>query len=682
MTVVAGALVLLDKSNMVGAAMKNLIKWVAIIGGGIIVLFILILLVLPLFIDAERFRPMLEQQVAEATGRSFAVGRDVDLSFFPYAGVAFTDLHLGNPAGFERDDFVSIQSFEVRVKLLPVLFGNIEVKRFVVKEPRLVAIKNQNGKVNWSFDRGKPTAPATEKPPSGSGTPLPIESLTVGDFAVNNGTLIYIDKAAGTRQVVENLDLTLQNLSLDQPVRVDLSARINDKPVAASGTVGPVGNDPGQGTIPLDITLTAVSALELKAQGSVSDPAANPRMDLAVRLEPFSARKLLSALNRSVPTDDPDALSRLSLQADVAGGPQSLTVSNGVLNLDDSTINFNAQASDFAKPVVSFKARVDRLNLDRYLPPPSPKTDETPPAASPEPDASPRESAAPDYAPLRRMVLDGQIEAGSLVVHRAELTDLRVQIRARNGIIRMDPIRLQLYGGTLSGKAVGDVREKSPAAAVDLSLQGVQSEPLLQEQLQKDFLVGMANADLELSLSGTTAAAILKTLDGRGQLRFNDGALKGFDLAAMVRNVKAAFGLEPAAGERPRTDFTELVIPFQIKKGVFSTTDSLLRSPLLRLTADGTVDFLQRTLDFRVNPKAVATLKGQGDVKQRAGMTVPITIQGSLAAPKFRPDIEAAARERIEKKVLESDKARELLEKEELKPYQEEAEGLLKKFLQ
>jgi len=432
--------------------MKSAIKWVLIIGGGIVALFILILLVLPLFIDAERFRPMLENQVSEATGRSFSVGQEVDLSFFPYAGVSFTDLHLGNPAGFDTDDFVSIRSFEVRVKLLPILFGNVEVKRFVLNEPRLLAIKNKNGNVNWSFDSGKPAPPAAEKPPAPAESPLPIESLTVGDFAVNNGSLVYLDQAAGTRHEVENLDLTLQNLSLEQPVRIELSARVDDKPVAMSGTVGPVGKAPGKGTIPLNVTLTALNKLELQASGSVKDPATNPRADLALNLTRFSPRELLTALDQPVPANDPDALQRMSLQADVTGGPESVTVSNGVMNLDDTTIQFDAQASDFSKPVVAFKASLDRFNLDRYLPPAA--TDKAqhspPPAKKHEPQ--PGKPAAPDYGPLRRMVLDGEVQAGTLVVHRASLTDVQVNVRARDGIIRLDPLKLELYGGIFAAK--------------------------------------------------------------------------------------------------------------------------------------------------------------------------------------------------------------------------------------
>jgi AsmA protein len=662
--------------------MKNLLKWILIIGGGIVALFILILLVLPLFVDADRFRPMLEKQVTQATGRNFSVGKDVDLSFFPHAGVAFSDLHLGNPAGFDSEDFVSIRSFEVRVKLLPILFGNIEIKRFVLNEPRLVAIRNKNGKTNWSFDSGKSTPKTADQPAAPSDTTLPITSLTVGDFAIKNGTLIYIDNAAETRNVVEKLDLTMQNLSLDQPVRVELSARFDDKPIGLSGTVGPLGNDPGRGSIPLDVTLTAVSQLQLQARGTLAAPAVDPRFDLAVELAPFSPRELLTALRQPVPAADPDALKRLSLQAELAGSPKAITVSNGLVNLDESRIEFNAQASDFSKPVVSFKADIDRLKLDRYLPPPSEKKTQPAPSTGKDGKGVSDQPAAAGDDPLRRMVLDGELTVESLTLHRAELTDILIQVKARDGVIRMDPLQLQLYGGGLAGKAVYDVRGREPAVAADLALKGVQAGQLLQQQLQKEFLEGVAHADLQFSLAGTSMMSILKTLDGKGQLVFNDGAIKGVDLTSMARNVKDAFQLQKALKDRPRTEFSELRLPFEITGGVMTITDSLLRSPLARLAASGTVDLVERTLDIRLTPKVVATLKGQGDIKEQEGTTVPVLIQGSFSDPQFRPDLKAVAAEQIEKKVLESDKAKELLEKEAVKPYQEEAKGLLKKLLE
>ena len=65
-------------------------------------------------------------------------------------------------------------------------------------------------------------------------------------------------------------------------------------------------------------------------------------------------------------------------------------------------------------------------------------------------------------------------------------------------------------------------------------------------------------------MTGDTAERIRQTLNGQGEIKLNDGAVKGFDLAAMARNVESAFGLgakDAQSGQRPRTDFTELYMP-------------------------------------------------------------------------------------------------------------------------
>jgi AsmA protein len=161
---------------------------------------------------------------------------------------------------------------------------------------------------------------------------------------------------------------------------------------------------------------------------------------------------------------------------------------------------------------------------------------------------------------------------------------------------------------------------------------------------------------------------------------FNDGAIIGIDLAGMARNIKTAFGGEKVT-ERPKTDFTELLAPFSIKNGVVNTPQSSLKSPLLRIIAAGNADLINETLDFRVEPKAVGTLKGQGDETQRSGIMVPVLVSGTFAAPKFRPDLKAAATQELQEKVLESEKVKKLLDKGELKPLEEKTKEVLKSIL-
>jgi AsmA protein len=282
---------------------------------------------------------------------------------------------------------------------------------------------------------------------------------------------------------------------------------------------------------------------------------------------------------------------------------------------------------------------------------------------------------------LRRLILDGALKIAKLTVNKAKIEDVVLQIKAKDGVFNLDPMNLKMYQGNAAAKAVLNVAKDTPRSNIKLRLNKIQVGPLLQDVLEKDFLVGATNADINLAMVGDDPEKIKRTLNGKGELQFNDGAIVGIDLSAMARNVGAAFGLAKKGEKRPRTDFTELLVPFTIKNGVVNTPQSSVKSPFIRITAAGSADLVKETLDFRVDPQAVATIKGQGDEKNRSGIMVPVLVSGTFSEPKFRPDLSAATQQRIEKEIFESKEVQKVLEKEELKPLEQKAKGLLKGIL-
>ncbi|MEJ2472897.1 MAG: AsmA family protein [Desulfobacterales bacterium] len=675
--------------------MKNAVKWALIAVGGVVTLIILILLVLPFFVDAEKYKPLLENKVTEMTGRPFSVGGDVTFSFFPFVGVSFSDLHLGNPPDFEATDFISIKSFEVRVKLLPLLSRDVQVKRFVVNEPQIELIKSKQGRGNWEFTTQKsgksPQEPAqkptSEKPLEG----LPIRSLTVGDFSVTKGSIAWIDKATGTHKTIDQLDLVLADLSFDRPIGLTLSARMDDKPVAVNGTVGPIGQNPGKATIPLNLDIKALSDLALTLQGTVVSPAENPRVDLTVTVPEFSPRKLLAQLGQPkvIDTADSGVLSKMSMQAAIAAGTDKISVSKGAMTLDDTRINFNARLAEFSRPDITFEADLDRINIDRYLPS---KTDKKSAAkegagqagqkttGAPKPGGT-SDKKTPDYTSLRRLVLDGKVKIGEVIVSKAKLSNFLVTIRGKDGVLRVEPLQTDLYGGNLNLNGNMNFSQNVPRGTIKLQLKNVQTSPLMKDLSEKDFLEGAANAAGNLSFSGDDAETVKKTLNGNGDLRFSNGAIKGIDLVAMIQNVRAAFGDGQAIPAGSQTDFTELSVPFTITNGVVDTRQTNLQSHVLDVLVVGKANLVSEILDFRVEPKVVRKLGRQDDKKDYSKVTVPVLVGGTFSAPKFSPDLESLAKQQLQKKLLESDKVQEYIEKKGLKKYEEPAKNLLKNFL-
>ncbi|MBW2654110.1 MAG: AsmA family protein [Deltaproteobacteria bacterium] len=553
--------------------MKSILKWLFIIGGVFLVLIIAAVIIIPQFIDVKKYKPIIEQKVVEATGRSFTLGDDIDLSIFPWVGVKLTDLHLGNPTGYKEKDMVSVKNFEVRLKVMPLLSKRIEIKTFVLDSPEIYLEKLKNGAANWEgIGKQKKGKAHKEKKTEKTSTSqeLPIKSLLVNNFSITNGQLIYIDQGTDLKKEISDVNLSLEDISLENPIAMSLSARIDGKLV--------------------------------------------------------------------------------SLKAQLKGNKDSMSLSDGLLELDDSKLIFSASAKEFSKPNLTFDLQLDEIDLDRYLPEP-PAKEET--SAADGTASSGTGSAAPlkkvkstepakkktDYGPLRKLVLEGKVKVGKLKAHGAIVENVDVRILAKNGIITIDPLGLNLYQGSVASKIELNVQKSNPRTKVTLDAKGIQAGPLMKDALQKELIEGTLKTNIGLSMTGETPDMIKRTLTGQGEVLFTDGAVIGIDLANAVRNVKSGFGIGEQPAEKPRTDFAELKIPFTAKNGLVNTTEAGLISPLIRVLVTGKINLVKELLDLRVEPKFVATLKGQGDTEQRSGLMVPVLITGSFSEPKIRPDL-------------------------------------------
>ncbi len=663
--------------------MNKAVKWILIIAGSLVALIAIAVIVLPMVINVEKYKPQIEQQVAKATGRSFKLGGDLKPSLFPWIGVRLSDLHLGNPPGFEEKDFISVASFEVHVKLLPLLSRNIEVKRFVVDKPVIVLEKRKDGKGGWEGlgqPAQKPAASAEEKPAPSSTGELPIKGLLVGEFAITDGMIVWLDQAAGVRKEIKDIDLVLTDVSFDKPIGVAFAAVADQRPIKLEGTIGPVGDKPGKSPLPMELAITLLNQLDLTLRGRIDPSAAPPQFDVAVNVAEFSPRKVLDQLGQKLPleTADANALNAVAVSLTLKGTPENVVVSDGKLKLDDSQATFSAQAGEFDKPNLKADVNLDDIDLDRYLPPPTSDTAVTDSSVKPSANTAVKKT---DYTPLRRLVMDARIKVGQLKVKKARMQNLEVRVSARNGIIQLDPLKLNLYQGSLAGTGTLNVQKDNPTTAIELALKGIQAGPLVKDVMAKELIEGAMAADIGLNFTGDAPDSIRQTLGGKGDLRFTDGAIIGIDLASMVRNVQTAFGLaQQQPTEKPRTDFAELELPYTITNGLFKTDATRLASPLLRVLASGSADLAKETLDFRVEPKFVATIQGQGDTVQRAGIQVPVMVSGSFASPRFTPDLNAILGQQLGQPLPDRDALKKMVPSKEdaNKMMQDGVKGLLK----
>ena len=680
--------------------MKKILIWLAALMAGLVVLLIAAVIIIPRFIDVESYKPIIEKKVAEATGRSFSLGNDFKVSVFPWVGVSFSNLNLGNPAEYGGGDFVKVRSFEARIKLLPLLSKKIEIKKFVVDGPEIFLVKMADGKGNWTMGDGSAGSAApeeTKKEKSGEGkgsgdTDIGISSLEVGEFSVTNGKVVYQDNVTNKTSEIGELTFTLQDVSLDKPVGLFFDAVVDGNPISMEGSIGPIGQTPGKGTVKLDFVIQAMQQLKMSVKGEIVEPSTEQKFSFNVAVADFSPREIYKKLNIPFPavTTDPAVLNNVSLDINIKGDPTNIIIDKSSLKLDDSQLAFSAEVKEMSKPNLSFSLDLDGINIDRYLPPPAEpgKSDEAQAAQTTQaaskgvsgstPGGAVAQAAEPeriDYEPLRKLILSGDIRAGELIAHGAKVQNVQIKIMGRDGVFDLEPFRLDLYQGKVGLTGNFNVQGDRPVSKIALQMNTVQVGPLLKDSVEKDILEGAMSLATDITFTGDNGPDIKKSLNGSGKVDFTDGAIVGIDIAEMGRNLAAGLAYQKPA-EKPRTDFAELRVPFTLVNGVFQTDDAFLSSPLLRLNALGTADLVSEKLNFKVRPKVVGTLKGQGDAEKRSGLTVPLLVEGTFSKPEYSADFSALASEETLKQAISDPEGT----KKKIKDLEETGKSLLQGF--
>jgi AsmA protein len=235
------------------------------IAGGIVVVLFLIVLALPLLINANQFKPTLQTQLGSALGRSVGVG-DISLSIIS-GGVTVSDVSIGDDPAFSKSPFLTAKAVSVGVEMLPLIFSKkLEVRSLTVKDPEVNLIHAANGTWNYSSLGGNAST-AKSAPKSSEPSPGAAGSLSVGKISIENGKIIV--SAAGSSakpSIYQNVSLEASDLSYTSQFPFKLTATgPGNAAIKVAGKAGPIDAADASLT-PLDATVE-VEHLDLANTG-------------------------------------------------------------------------------------------------------------------------------------------------------------------------------------------------------------------------------------------------------------------------------------------------------------------------------------------------------------------------------------------------------------------------------
>src|SRR5215472_14922836 len=275
--------------------------------GIVVAVLIILLIVIPFFIDANTFKPKLESELNDALGRKVTLG---NLSLSLWSGSVEADnIQIADDPHFSSSPFVDAKSLRIGVDMLPLIFSKtINVRNLTLDQPQISLVKSANGQ-RWNFSSlgGKnPSAPqpaegATSSPEKGStrkapGTSKPSAeqtapstpaeqapptsapstsnpNLSVAKLNVNDGKL-SVSQADSTepKRVYSDVNIEVSDFSFNAAFPFTMSANLpTEGAMKLTGTAGPISATDAALT-PLNAKIS-VEKMNLATSGFI-DPAA------------------------------------------------------------------------------------------------------------------------------------------------------------------------------------------------------------------------------------------------------------------------------------------------------------------------------------------------------------------------------------------------------------------------
>jgi AsmA protein len=269
----------------------------------------------------------------------------------------------------------------------------------------------------------------------------------------------------------------------------------------------------------------------------------------------------------------------------------------------------------------------------------------TAPSAAPGAPAGTSASASVGWSDVPLNLFGLRLIEGNVNLSAREVLvqKMRIAPAALEATLLQDTLAVKLspsgvYAGQATAELTVDRTRESPSLALRLAFSGIDALPFLRDAIDFQYVAGRARGAVNLKATGASPLRIVSSLNGRAELLFEDGAVRGLNMPNMMRSLLQMILAGWQANASEETRFSRFGATFVVDNGIARTTDVKFNGPFMLMTAAGSADLRAQTLDFRADPRLIASPEKPGAQTPPSGIGVPVVIQGPWSAPRIYAD--------------------------------------------
>lgn len=512
-------------------------KKILIAVGALLVLAVAALLIVPSFINWNGYKAQIESEARKQTGRDLRIDGDISLALLPAPKLSVKGVRFANAEGGSAPDMASLDSLDVRVALMPLLSGKIQVTSLTLVKPTILLEKLPDGRGNWEIAPAGETAPAPSEAAhegigSGGGLALSFDSVRI-----ENGTFIYRDPAAGSEQKLEALDSEIHVGSLSGPFDATGSATYQGIKARFEANAGALS--PGQpSAVRLKLALgNPESALEFAGMVSTGGEA-GPHLTGKLTAAGDDLSALVNALS---PGGGPNPVMRqkFAFATDIDAGPAGGSAQNLALALGDQQATGEATVALGEIIKAKLTLSLPRLDLDKLL------AVAAPPAAGDQSQAQAPvpQTRPPSFSLPQNILADIDLGIEAISYNNGVVNKVRLVAQVANGEVSVTRFNASLPGGSdvaLAGKLAAVEGLPSFAGTLELHSDNLRS---LLEWLKVAMPAMPPDRMRKLSLASRVTATPSQLQIAEMDLRFDSSRVAGGVVVALPNAERKVPGL-------------------------------------------------------------------------------------------------------------------------------------------
>src|SRR5271166_5044497 len=333
----------------------------------------------------------------------------------------------------------------------------------------------------------------------------------------------------------------------------------------------------------------------------------------------------------------------------------SLNVTNLAASVGSTNASGNLSIANFQAPRLTFALAADKLNITELqklvASKPAPKKAESSWSLVPSAYAVP----TPQPSFLDTATGSGTITVGSLVYDRTTLTNVHSNVNLNHGVIQLNPLTGQVFGGQINGSITADLRHETSGFAVNAKLTGANANQLLTAVGNtKDTVYGTLNATVNQTFSTPASGDVTQTLNGPFSFTLTNGKLTKLDLMNELGKIGKFSG-----GSKGYTAISSMSGTFDVHNGVANTNDLKAALDVGTMAAAGTINLVNEALGLHLTAvldKGFSQSVGGTGVggylntalgNKNGELVLPVIITGTMSHPIVAPDMEKIAQMKL-----------------------------------